>query len=132
MDCRELLNCVPVRLQKVHSPSEARRQLSRYADGARRLADWSRTMTAEQRKQIKWQCREMIDWLRQTEKSGDASIDEYLVRLLLWFFEKHCSCTTNGIAESSEISAGALSIGADGCSATAIGADLHEIGVAGE
>lgn len=57
---------------------EARKQLSKYAEAAKRMIDTSRTASQESRKIVKWNVEDTFQWLRRTV---GATFDDYMERL---------------------------------------------------
>nr|XP_026692110.1 phosphorylated CTD-interacting factor 1 [Ciona intestinalis] len=74
---REIMYDIPIRLSKIKSLSDARKQLFQYADAAKKMIE-ARPFTAEARKLVKWHVEETFSWLR---KDQNALIDDYLNRL---------------------------------------------------
>jgi hypothetical protein len=59
-------------------PGEARKQLSKYAEAAKRMIETSRTASQESRKIVKWNVEDTFQWLRRTV---GATFDDYMERL---------------------------------------------------
>ncbi|XP_041375608.1 mRNA (2'-O-methyladenosine-N(6)-)-methyltransferase-like [Gigantopelta aegis] len=74
---REIMNDVPVKLVKPKYTSDARKQLFRYAEAAKKMID-SRNATPESRKVVKWHVEDTFSWLR---KQNNPSYEDYLERL---------------------------------------------------
>jgi len=72
---REIMNDIPVKLTKPKYSSDARRQLFKYAEAAKRLIE-SRGVSSESRKVVKWHAEDTFTWLR---RQPNASFDDYLV-----------------------------------------------------
>ena len=74
---REIMYDIPVRLAKIKSCSDARKQLFCYAEAARRMIE-TRSASNESRKIVKWQIDDTLSWLR---KEQNAILIDYLNRL---------------------------------------------------
>ena len=74
---REIMYDIPLRLAKIKSCSDARKQLFCYAEAARRMVE-TRNAPAESRKIVKWHIEETLSWLR---KEQNAVLLDYLNRL---------------------------------------------------
>lgn len=74
---REIMNDIPVKLVKPKYTGDARKQLFRYAESAKKLIE-SRNASSESRKVVKWNAEDTFQWLR---KKNNASYDDYLERL---------------------------------------------------
>ncbi|KAL4235084.1 mRNA (2'-O-methyladenosine-N(6)-)-methyltransferase [Mactra antiquata] len=73
---REIMNDIPVKLVKPKYSGDARKQLLRYAEAAKKMID-SRGGTPEGRKVVKWNVEETFQWLRKQ----NAVYEDYLERL---------------------------------------------------
>ncbi|KAH3775981.1 mRNA (2'-O-methyladenosine-N(6)-)-methyltransferase-like [Dreissena polymorpha] len=73
---REVMNDIPVKLVKPKYSGDARKQLLRYAEAAKKMID-SRGGTPEGRKVVKWNVEETVVWLRKP----NAIYEDYLERL---------------------------------------------------
>lgn len=74
---REIMYDIPVRIAKIKSCSDARKQLFCYADASRRMVE-SRPTKSESRKIVKWHFEDTVNWLR---KEQNAVLIDYLNRL---------------------------------------------------
>ena len=74
---REIMNDIPIRLVKPKFTGDARKQLSSYAEAAKRIME-SRNALPESRKVVKWNVDETFQWLRKTV---GASYDDFQDRL---------------------------------------------------
>jgi hypothetical protein len=72
---REIMNDLPMRLVKPKSSTDARRQLVKYAEAARRMIE-SRGTSLDSRKVVKWHAEDALEWLR---KQRNASYEDLLV-----------------------------------------------------
>jgi phosphorylated CTD-interacting factor 1 len=72
---REIMNDLPMRLVKPKSSTDARRQLVKYAEAARRMIE-TRGTSLESRKVVKWHAEDALEWLR---KQRNASYEDLLV-----------------------------------------------------
>lgn len=81
---REIMNDIPVKLVKPKYSSDARRQLFKYAEAAKRLID-TRGVSSESRKVVMWHADDTYRWL---QKQPNASFDDYLERLA--FLKRQC------------------------------------------
>ncbi|MCL4126108.1 UNVERIFIED_CONTAM: hypothetical protein GTU68_043408 [Idotea baltica] len=75
---REIMNDIPVKLQRPKFTGEARKQLSKYAEAAKRMIETSRNASQESRKIVKWNVEDTFQWLRRTV---GATFDDYMDRL---------------------------------------------------
>lgn len=74
---REIMNDIPVKLVKPKYTGDARKQLFKYAESAKRMIE-TRSASSDSRKIVKWNVEDTITWLR---KQGSASYEDYLERL---------------------------------------------------
>ncbi|MCL4144579.1 UNVERIFIED_CONTAM: hypothetical protein GTU68_004307 [Idotea baltica] len=74
---REIMNDIPVKLQRPKFTGEARKQLSKYAEAAKRMIE-TRNASQESRKIVKWNVEDTFQWLRRTV---GATFDDYMDRL---------------------------------------------------
>ncbi|KAL1124160.1 hypothetical protein AAG570_001930 [Ranatra chinensis] len=74
---REIMNDIPIKLIRPKFSGDARKQLSRYAEAARKMIE-SRNASPESRKVVKWNVDDTFNWLRRTVGS---SFDDYQDRL---------------------------------------------------
>ncbi|KAK8722026.1 hypothetical protein OTU49_012441 [Cherax quadricarinatus] len=75
---REIMNDIPIKLQRPKFTGEARKQLSKYAEAAKRMIETSRNASQESRKIVKWNVEDTFQWLRRTV---GATFDDYMDRL---------------------------------------------------
>ncbi|XP_063611747.1 mRNA (2'-O-methyladenosine-N(6)-)-methyltransferase-like isoform X1 [Penaeus indicus] len=75
---REIMNDIPIKLQRPKYTGEARKQLSKYAEAAKRMIETSRNASQESRKIVKWNVEDTFQWLRRTI---GATFDDYMERL---------------------------------------------------
>ncbi|CAL4067451.1 unnamed protein product, partial [Meganyctiphanes norvegica] len=75
---REIMNDIPIKLQRPKFTGEARKQLSKYAEAAKRMIEISRNASQESRKIVKWNVEDTFQWLRRTV---GATFDDYMDRL---------------------------------------------------
>ena len=75
---REIMNDIPIKLNRPKFTGEARKQLSKYAEAAKRMIETSRTASQESRKIVKWNVEDTFQWLRRTV---GATFDDYTERL---------------------------------------------------
>ncbi|XP_076039938.1 mRNA (2'-O-methyladenosine-N(6)-)-methyltransferase-like isoform X2 [Oratosquilla oratoria] len=75
---REIMNDIPIKLQRPKFTGEARKQLSKYAEAAKRRIEASRNASQESRKIVKWNVEDTFQWLRRTV---GATFDDYMDRL---------------------------------------------------
>lgn len=73
----EILNDIPIKLVRPKFTGDARKQLSRYAEAAKKLIE-SRAASSESRKVVKWNAEDTFQWLRRTV---GATFDDFQVRL---------------------------------------------------
>ncbi|XP_046385814.1 mRNA (2'-O-methyladenosine-N(6)-)-methyltransferase [Ischnura elegans] len=74
---REVMNDIPIKLNKPKFTADARKQLSRYAEAAKKLIE-SRNVSPESRKIVKWNVEDTFQWLRKTV---GANYDDFQDRL---------------------------------------------------
>lgn len=74
---REIVNDIPLKLTKPKYCGDARRQLCKYAEAAKKMIE-SRGTSSESRKVVKWNADDIFNWLR---KEHNATYDDYLHRL---------------------------------------------------
>ncbi|XP_065353639.1 mRNA (2'-O-methyladenosine-N(6)-)-methyltransferase isoform X1 [Cloeon dipterum] len=72
-----IMDDIPIRLVKPKFTGDARKQLSKYAEAAKKLIE-SRTVSPESRKIVKWNVEETFNWLRKTI---GATYDDFQERL---------------------------------------------------
>uniref|UniRef100_UPI00358F9ED2 mRNA (2'-O-methyladenosine-N(6)-)-methyltransferase isoform X3 n=2 Tax=Myxine glutinosa TaxID=7769 RepID=UPI00358F9ED2 len=75
---REILNDIPIRLSRIKHREDAKRQLFKYAEAAKRMIESSRNATPDSRKIVKWNVEDTFNWLR---KELSATKEDYLERL---------------------------------------------------
>ncbi|XP_071957901.1 mRNA (2'-O-methyladenosine-N(6)-)-methyltransferase-like [Antedon mediterranea] len=73
----EIINEIPIRLVRVRYLVDARQQLVRYAEAAKKMVE-SRNVPPESRKVVKWQCEDALKWIRTQPY---CSLDSYKERL---------------------------------------------------
>lgn len=73
----EIMNDIPLKLVKPRFTGDARKQLSRYAEAAKKLIEF-RNASAESRKVVKWNAEDTFQWLRRTV---GATYDDFQERL---------------------------------------------------
>lgn len=74
---REIMNDIPIKLIKPKYTGDARKQLSRYAEAAKKMIE-SRNASPESRKVVKWNVEDTFQWLRRTV---GATHDDFQDRL---------------------------------------------------
>lgn len=74
---REIMNDIPIKLVKPKFTGDARKQLSRYAEAAKKMIE-SRAASPESRKVVKWNAEDTFQWLRRTV---GATFDDFQDRL---------------------------------------------------
>lgn len=74
---KEIMNDIPIKLIRPKFTGDARKQLSRYAEAAKKIME-SRNAEAESRKVVKWNVDETFQWLRRTV---GATYDDFQDRL---------------------------------------------------
>ncbi|XP_059473073.1 mRNA (2'-O-methyladenosine-N(6)-)-methyltransferase isoform X2 [Neocloeon triangulifer] len=72
-----IMDDIPIRLVKPKFTGDARKQLSKYAEAAKKMIE-SRTVSPESRKIVKWNVEETFNWLRKTI---GATYDDFQERL---------------------------------------------------
>ncbi|KAG0711845.1 Phosphorylated CTD-interacting factor 1 [Chionoecetes opilio] len=75
---REIMNDIPIKLERPTFTGKARKQLSKYAEAAKRMIETSRNASQESRKIVKWNVEDTFQWLRRTV---GATFDDYMDRL---------------------------------------------------
>lgn len=74
---REVMNDIPIKLVRPKFTGDARKQLSRYAEAAKKMIE-SRAASSESRKVVKWNAEDTFQWLRRTV---GATFDDFQDRL---------------------------------------------------
>ncbi|XP_039307476.1 mRNA (2'-O-methyladenosine-N(6)-)-methyltransferase isoform X3 [Solenopsis invicta] len=74
---REIMNDIPIKLVRPKFTGDARKQLSRYAEAAKKMVE-SRAASPESRKVVKWNAEDTFQWLRRTV---GATFDDFQDRL---------------------------------------------------
>lgn len=74
---REIMNDIPIKLVRPKFSGDARKQLSKYAEAAKKMVE-SRNISPESRKIVKWNAEDAFQWIRKTL---NATYDDYLERL---------------------------------------------------
>lgn len=73
----EIMNEIPVKIVKPKFSGEARKQLSKYAEAAKKIID-SPHVSAMSRKIVKWNVEDAFEWIRKTL---NATYEDYIERL---------------------------------------------------
>lgn len=73
----EIMEDIPIKVIKPKLSSDARKQLFKYAEAAKKMIETSRTTSQEGRKVVKWNVDETFKWLR---KKHNSSYEDYLER----------------------------------------------------
>ncbi|KOB64863.1 Uncharacterized protein OBRU01_18808, partial [Operophtera brumata] len=63
----EIMNDIPIKLTHPKFTGDARKQLSRYAEAAKKMIE-SRNASPESRKVVKWNAEDTFQWLRRTRQ----------------------------------------------------------------
>lgn len=74
---REIMNDIPIKLVRPKFTGDARKQLTRYAEAAKKTIE-SRNASSESRKVVKWNAEDTFQWLRRTV---GATYDDFQDRL---------------------------------------------------
>ncbi|KAK0081013.1 hypothetical protein PV325_012942 [Microctonus aethiopoides] len=74
---REIMNDIPIKIVRPKFTGDARKQLSRYAEAAKKMIE-SRSASSESRKVVKWNAEDTFQWLRRTV---GANFDDFQDRL---------------------------------------------------
>ncbi|XP_046676370.1 mRNA (2'-O-methyladenosine-N(6)-)-methyltransferase isoform X1 [Homalodisca vitripennis] len=74
---KEIMNDIPIKLVRPKFTGDARKQLSRYAEAAKKMIE-SRNASPESRKVVKWNAEDTFQWLRRTV---GATYDDFQDRL---------------------------------------------------
>ncbi|XP_014213980.1 phosphorylated CTD-interacting factor 1 [Copidosoma floridanum] len=74
---REIMNDIPIKLIRPKFTGDARKQLSRYAEAAKKVIE-SRDASPDSRKVVKWNAEDTFQWLRKTV---GATFDDFQDRL---------------------------------------------------
>lgn len=74
---REIMNDIPIKIVRPKFTGDARKQLSRYAEAAKKMIE-SRSASSESRKVVKWNAEDTFQWLRRTV---GATFDDFQDRL---------------------------------------------------
>lgn len=78
---REIIADLPMRLVRPKFTGEARKQLSRYCEAAKKMIESSRVTSSESRKIVKWNVEDTFQWLRRTVGASFDDFDERLTHL---------------------------------------------------
>lgn len=73
----EVMNDIPIKLVRPKFSGEARKQLSKYAEAAKKMIE-SRNASSESRKIVKWNVEDAFQWIRKTL---NATFEDYQERL---------------------------------------------------
>lgn len=73
----EIMNDIPIKLFRPKFSGEARKQLSKYAEAAKKMIE-SRNASSESRKIVKWNVEDAFQWIRKTM---NATFEDYQQRL---------------------------------------------------
>lgn len=92
---REIMNDIPMKLVRPKYTGEARKQLSKYCDAAKRMIE-TRGTSSEGRKIVKWNVEETTLWLRRTVGASYEDFQERLSHL-----KSHCQPHITEAAKSS-------------------------------
>lgn len=79
---REIIQDIPIKLVKPKYTSDARKQLSRYAEAAVHIIE-NRPAPAESKKIVKWNAEETFEWLRRTVGASYEDFQDRLVNCFL-------------------------------------------------
>ncbi|XP_072156195.1 mRNA (2'-O-methyladenosine-N(6)-)-methyltransferase-like [Bemisia tabaci] len=82
---REIMNDIPLKLVRPKFTGDARKQLSKYAEAAKKMIE-SRNASSESRKVIKWNAEDTFQWLRRTVGATYDDFQERLAHLKVSFF----------------------------------------------
>lgn len=77
---REIMNDIPIRLEKPKYTGDARKQLSRYAKEAKKIIE-QRPAPPESKKIVKWNVEETFEWLRRTVGASYEDFQDRLAHL---------------------------------------------------
>ena len=77
---REIMNDVPMKLVRPKYTGEARKQLSKYCEAARKMIE-TRGASSEGRKIVKWNVEDTLQWLRRTVGASYEDFQERLSHL---------------------------------------------------
>jgi len=77
---RELINDIPIKLIRPKYTGEARKQLSKYCEAARKMIE-TRGATSEGRKIVKWNVEDTLQWLRRTVGASYEDFQDRLAHL---------------------------------------------------
>lgn len=92
---REIMADIPIKLVKAKFPGDARKQLARYAEAAKKMIE-SRNASPESRKVVKWNVEDAFSWLRRTV---NATYEDHTERLA--HLRKQCQPHLNQVARTS-------------------------------
>jgi len=77
---REIMNDIPMKLVRPKYTGEARKQLSKYCDAAKRMIE-TRGTSSEGRKVVKWNVEDTVQWLRRTVGASYEDFQERISHL---------------------------------------------------
>ena len=92
---REIMNDIPMKLVRPKYTGEARKQLSKYCEAARKMIE-TRGTSSEGRKIVKWNVEDTLSWLRRTVGASYEDFQERLSHL-----KSHCQPHITEAAKSS-------------------------------
>jgi phosphorylated CTD-interacting factor 1 len=76
----EIMNDIPIKLVRPKFSGEARKQLSKYAEAAKKMIE-SRNASSESRKIVKWNVEDAFQWIRKTLNATFEDYEERLAHL---------------------------------------------------
>ncbi|XP_075680046.1 mRNA (2'-O-methyladenosine-N(6)-)-methyltransferase-like [Dermatophagoides pteronyssinus] len=74
---QEIMNDIPIKLIRPKFSGEARKQLSKYAEAAKKIIE-AHPVSGQSRKIVKWNVEDAFDWIRKTL---NATFEDYIERL---------------------------------------------------
>lgn len=92
---REIMSDIPIKLVRPKFSGEARKQLSKYAEAAKKIIE-AHPVSGQSRKIVKWNVEDAFDWIRKTL---NATFEDYIERLE--HLKRQCQPHIVGAAKSS-------------------------------
>uniref|UniRef100_A0A1Q3EZD0 Putative host cell transcription factor hcfc1 n=1 Tax=Culex tarsalis TaxID=7177 RepID=A0A1Q3EZD0_CULTA len=77
---REIIRDIPIKIVKPKFTGDARKQLSRYCDAAKKIVE-RRSASVESKKVVKWNAEETYEWLRKTVGASYEDFQDRLTHL---------------------------------------------------
>nr|CAG4640682.1 EOG090X02BU [Eulimnadia texana] len=86
---KEIMNDLPIKLERPKFTGDARKQLSKYAEAAKKMIE-TRSASSESRKIVKWNVEDTFQWLRKTVGATYDDFQERLSHLKEQLYRYNC------------------------------------------